>query len=168
MQSLQGRSLPYRSRGREQHLFARVFQRGGKFTLLSNTVKPLNQEDFSNLHQAIKNIFSRKENPNVSLPGRWKHFLSNWQRITTNPVILGYVGSYKIPIGEALQDLTPAPVKMIEKQRLIVEKEVEEMLKRKRLFKFRVASKLSICCSKEINRVSAQNKFKEIKILGRV
>lgn len=111
MQSLQGRSLPYRSRGREQHLFARVFQRGGKFTLLSNTVKPLNQEDFSNLHQAIKNIFSRKENPNVSLPGRWKHFLSNWQRITTNPVILGYVGSYKIPIGEALQDLTPCPSK---------------------------------------------------------
>ena len=57
---------------------------------------------------------------------------------------------------------------MIEKQRLTVEKEVEEMLKRKRLFKFKVVTKLSICCSKEINRVSALNKFKETKILRRV
>lgn len=42
------------------------------------------------------------------------------------------------------------------------------MLKRKRLFKFKVVTKLSICCSKEINRVSAHNKFKETKILRRV
>lgn len=50
-------------------------------------VRLLNQEDFSSVHQVIK----------IFLQSFLKHFLSNWQRITTDLVILAYVEGYKIP-----------------------------------------------------------------------
>ena len=40
-------------------------------------IRLLNQEDFTNVHSVIKNLFSRKEIPNVSLAGQIKHFLSS-------------------------------------------------------------------------------------------
>ena len=43
----------------------------------------MNQDDFPNVHPVIKNIFSMKKISRVPLAGRLKHFLTNWQRITT-------------------------------------------------------------------------------------
>ena len=85
-----------------QQLFTRAFQRGGKFSFFSYIVssKTSEPEDFPKVHPVIKHIFPRKRIPNVLLAGRLRHFLSNWQGITTDPIILGYVGDYKIAVLE--------------------------------------------------------------------
>lgn len=79
----------------------------------------------------IKKFLSRKEIPNVSLACKLEHFLSNWQRITAYLIILVYVGGYKITTLETpCQMQSPPLVKIKEEQRLIVQKEVLEMLRK--------------------------------------
>ena len=46
---------------------------------------------------------------NVPLAGKLNNFLSAWQRITTDSVILLYVGGYKIPLLETLRQTQPQP-----------------------------------------------------------
>ena len=96
-------------------------------------VKRLSQENSPNALPIKKNIFYSKQIPNVSLAGRLKHFvfIMNWQKITSEPTILGYVTGYKIPLSEIpFQNLPPPPVKTTEQVKVMVLKEIEEMLKK--------------------------------------
>lgn len=101
--------------------------RGDKFKFFCNIVPRKTSE----LHPVIKKFLSRKEIPNVSLACKLEHFLSNWQRITAYLIILVYVGGYKITTLETpCQTQSPPLVKIKEEQRLIVQKEVLEILRK--------------------------------------
>ena len=60
----------------------------------------LRVQDFPHVRPLIKNIFLKKEIPNVPPLGRLKFFVKNWQKVTTDPVILSYVEDYLIPLVE--------------------------------------------------------------------
>ena len=108
----------------------------------------------------IKNIFSRKEIPNVPLAGNLKHFLSNWQIISTNSVILGYVGGYKIPLLETPCQAQPPPsvkIDCTEGGR----RNAEEGSNCSSSERPKAVSELNICCFKEVTRRSTCNKLKK-------
>ena len=59
-------------------------------------VKPLSQVDFPNVLRIINGLIFPKQIPNVPLARMPKHFVMNWQKVTSNPVILINVTGYKI------------------------------------------------------------------------
>ena len=92
MEHSQGRSLILCSRARGTICLKRCSNVEGSFNFLAILfpVRPLNQEDFPNVHSVIENLVSGKEIANLLLAERLKHFISNWQRIITEPVILHF------------------------------------------------------------------------------
>ena len=92
MEHSQGRSLILCSRARGRICLKRCSNVEGSFNFLAILfpVRPLNQEDFPNVHSVIENLVSGKEIANLLLAGRLKHFISNWQRIITELVILHF------------------------------------------------------------------------------
>ena len=74
--------------------------------------------DFSNVHPLIKTFFLKKETPNIPPAGTLKFFINNWQKVTTDQVILSYLEGYKIPLVETLsQNSSPTPVSMKEEEK---------------------------------------------------
>ena len=61
-----------------------------------------------------------------------KFFVKNWQEVRTGPVIMSYVESYKMPLIETPSRNSSSPqVSTKEKGKMIVQEEIEEMLKKK-------------------------------------
>lgn len=74
-------------------------------------------QDFSNVHPLIKTFFLKKET-NIPPAGTLKFFINNWQKVTTDQVILSYLEGYKIPLVETLsQNSSPTPVSMKEEEK---------------------------------------------------
>ena len=65
-------------------------------SILKPELNLLREEDFPNVLPIIKNSFCSKQIPNVSkcvIRGSRKHLVINWQKITSDPIILGYVNT---------------------------------------------------------------------------
>ena len=119
---------------------------GGIFLTLidgKTKVKEILKEKFNSLngfsHQCLfgssfENKFS-KCNSKYNFSWDTTFYTQLAKDLTTVMVILGYVGGYKILLLETLgQNSFSPPVKIKEEQRLIVQKEAEEMLRKEAIF----------------------------------
>ena len=85
-------------------------------------------------------------------------------------MIPSYVEGYKIPLVEIpFQNYCPPPVSMKEELKMIVQENIEEMLKKESdsssVKQARTVCKHNFDISKEIFRISTSNKFEEPKLL---
>ena len=60
--------------------------------------KFLRNRDFPNVHSLIKKLVFAERDSQYTYSGETRFFVENWQKVTTDPVILSYVEGYKISL----------------------------------------------------------------------
>ena len=94
------------------------------------------QSNLTRVHPWIKQLFSSENIPNVNLAGRLKYFVKAWETLTQDPNVLSLVKGYEIPLlSKPRQQKPPQDVQMNLAQRLLVDKEVDNMLKKGAILK---------------------------------
>ena len=88
------------------------------------------EEEFFQVHPVVKQLYFKKI-PRVNLAGRLKFFLQVWKTLTRDPTILEVVQGYKIPFHTTPeQPCLPHQPKMRAQDNLLIQEEIEAMLKK--------------------------------------
>ena len=123
---------------KEEQTATRVVAHSGRtevsFLKLQNQITQGSQWDFQylkNVHPILKKLFPAQKLRASSNAGRLRFFLQNWQKLTTDPVILEIVQGWKLPIvGRPWQTREPKEITMSALERDVVDKEVQSMLEK--------------------------------------
>ena len=88
-------------------------------------------EIYSHIHPAIKCLFPPKEFQKFPQTGHLKYCLEKWEKPTTDRYILNTVKGYQIPFLSVLvQKSSPSLTSMTPQEKVLVDPEVEKMLKK--------------------------------------
>ena len=86
--------------------------------------------DLKEVHPLIRNLLDSKIKQ-APLAGRLRFYLKNWEKLTQDPNILAIVQGYNIPFSEEpFQEVLPTTPRVNQEERILIESEVQEMLKK--------------------------------------
>ena len=94
-------------------------------------VEILNVENFLQVHQVMKNLISPLNLSEFHAAGRLHFFLQNWKKLTSDPFILNRAQGFQIPfLSEQSQIASPHAIPVNSEQTILVDQEIQEMLKK--------------------------------------
>ena len=102
----------------------------GKYLFFTNHSKQVPLASMPLINPVVRTLF-KEEIPNVLLAGRLSHFVKRWEKITRDQEFLSIVKGYQIPFTNLpAREKPPSTLKMLEKQFLLVDQKISELLEK--------------------------------------
>ena len=98
---------------------------------LVNSVVILPVEEYPKVHPLVKDLLIIKEFPkSMSVAGRIRFFVKNWECLTQNPDIINLVQGYQIPFIHPPKQLFHPPLNFSKEEASLIDTEISEMLEK--------------------------------------